>query len=105
MNYLRIMANKNNETSITVRGRQYTIAIDGLTPIEIGSLAIDVEEKMKLIEKDTHEVDTGKLAVLVAIDYASQLYNLKQKMDVNAQANEKKVDVMIDNLQKTLDNE
>ena len=104
MNYSQIMANKN-ETPITVRGRRYNIAIDGLTPIEIGSLAVDVEEKMKSLEKDANTVDTGKLAVLVAIDYASQLYNLHQKIDVNAQANVKKVETMITMLHQTLDKE
>jgi cell division protein ZapA (FtsZ GTPase activity inhibitor) len=105
MNYLQIMANKQHETIIKVRGREYKISIDGLTPIEIGSLASDVEEKMKYMEEKTHTVDTSKLAVLVAIDYASELYNLHQKIDANTQANAKKVDTMISSLHQSLDKE
>ncbi len=104
MNYLPIMATKH-ETIINVRGQKFKIEIPGLTPIEIGSLANGVEEKMKHIEKQTDIVDTSKLAVLTAMDYASELYNLKQKIDANTQANEKQVDKMITKLQRSLDKE
>lgn len=104
MNYLRIMTNKH-ETIVRIRGRQFNIAIEGLTPIEISTLANNVEEKMRHIEEKTDTVDTSKLAVLVAIDYASELYNLRQKTDANTQANERKIDNMIGKLQRTLEKE
>ncbi|MCG2725702.1 MAG: cell division protein ZapA, partial [Elusimicrobia bacterium] len=88
-----------------IRGRQFNIAIEGLTPIEISTLANNVEEKMRHIEEKTDTVDTSKLAVLVAIDYASELYNLRQKTDANTQANERKIDNMIGKLQRTLEKE
>ncbi|MEA3307490.1 MAG: cell division protein ZapA [Elusimicrobiota bacterium] len=99
------MANNEHESIVKIKGRQFRIKIDGLTPIEISTLANNVEDKMKFIEEKTGEVDTSKLAVLVAIDYASELYNLRQKTEANTQANERKVDTMINNLQKTLDKE
>ncbi len=104
MNYLRTMANKN-ETSVKIRSRQFNIAIEGLTPIEISTLANQVEEKMKYLEEKTDTVDTSKLAVLVAMDYASELYNLRQKTDANTQADERKIDTMIGKLQRSLDKE
>ncbi|MCK5357648.1 MAG: cell division protein ZapA [Elusimicrobiales bacterium] len=98
------MANKH-EIIVKIRGRQFNIAIEGLTPIEISTLANQVEEKMKHLEEKTNTIDTSKLAVLAAIDYASELYNLRQKTDVNTQANERKIDKMVGKLQKTLDKE
>jgi len=98
------MATKH-ETTVKIRGRQFNIAIEGLTPIEIGSLANNVEEKMKRIERETDTVDTSKLAVLAAIEYASELYNLKQKTDVNIQADTRKIDNMLSKLQRALDKE
>ncbi|MBU2530784.1 MAG: cell division protein ZapA [Elusimicrobia bacterium] len=98
------MATKH-ETIVKIRGRQFNIAIEGLTPIEIGSLANNVEEKMKRIERETDTVDTSKLAVLAAMEYASELYNLKQKTDVNIQADTRKIDNMVSKLQRALDKE
>ena len=98
------MANKH-ETIVKIRGRQFNIAIEGLTPIEITTLANQVEEKIKYLEDKTNTVDTSKLAVLAAMDYATELYNLRQKTDSNFQANEKKVDNMINKLKRTLDKE
>lgn len=98
------MANKH-ETIVKIRNRQFNIAIEGLTPIEITTLANQVEEKIKYLEDKTNTVDTSKLAVLAAMDYATELYNLRQKTDSNFQANEKKVDSMINKLKRTLDKE
>jgi cell division protein ZapA (FtsZ GTPase activity inhibitor) len=92
-----------NEVEVKIRGRIYKIAIEGLTPIEIVSLASQIEEKMVEIEKEAKTPDTSKIAVLTALHFASELYGLKQKFENLKGADEKKVDEMISKLKTTLD--
>jgi len=44
----------NNEAVITIRKRQYSMSVDGLTEMEIGGIADQVEKKMGEIEKKTN---------------------------------------------------
>ena len=95
----------NNEAVITIRKRQYSMSVDGLTEMEIGGIADQVEKKMGEIEKKTNIPDTSKLAVMAAMEFATELYNLKQKSENIREADSRKIDELVAMLEKTLDKE
>jgi len=95
----------NNEAVITIRKRHYSMSVDGLTEMEIGGIADQVEKKMDEIEKKTNIPDTSKLAVMAAMEFATELYNLKQNSDNTREADSRKIDELVGRLEKTLDKE
>ncbi len=95
----------NNEAVIMIRKRPYSIAVDGLTELEIGNIADQVEKKMAKIEEDTSTADTSKLAVMAALDFATELYILKQKSENTTEADSRKIDELIAKLENSMDKE
>lgn len=77
-------------------------AVDGLSPIEQSTIVGQVEEKIHKIEEKLNIVDSSKLAILAAYDFAVELYNLKQRSETNREADSKKVDEMVERLERTL---
>ncbi|MCM2267981.1 MAG: cell division protein ZapA [Elusimicrobiales bacterium] len=94
----------NNDFEVKVRGRMIKFpAVDGLTPIELGSIVNQVEEKLAQIEDKLNVVDSSKLAILAAFDFAVELYNLRQRSETNREADSKKIEEMVGRLEKTLE--
>jgi cell division protein ZapA (FtsZ GTPase activity inhibitor) len=62
-----------------------------------------VEEKLDKIEERLNIVDSSKLAILAAFDFAVELYNLRQRSETNREADSKKIDDMVSRLEKTLE--
>lgn len=96
---------QGNEVVIKIRGRSIAMAVDGLTELEIGNIADQVEKKMAEIEEKTNTADTSKLAVMAALEFAAKLYNLKQKSDNTAEADSRKIEELVDKLESALDKE
>jgi len=93
----------SNDFEARVRGRAMKFpAVDGLTELELGGIVAQVEEKIKQIEEKLNIVDTSKLAILAAYDFAVELNNLKQKSETNREADSRKVEEMVSRLEKTL---
>ena len=94
----------NNEFEAKVRGRLIKFpAVDGLTDIELSTIVGQVEEKIKQVEESLNIVDTSKLAILAAFDFAVELYNLRQKSETNREADSKKLEDMVARLESTLE--
>lgn len=93
----------SNDVVIKIRGRSITIAVDGLTELEIGNIADQVEKKMDEIEEETKIPDTSKLALMAAMGFATELYNLKQRSDNTREADTRKIDELVDKLESTVD--
>jgi cell division protein ZapA (FtsZ GTPase activity inhibitor) len=94
----------NNEFEAKVRGRFIKFpAVDGLTDIELSTIVGQVEEKIKKVEESLNIVDTSKLAILAAFDFAVELYNLRQKSETNREADSKKLEDMVARLENTLE--
>lgn len=94
----------NNEFEARVRGRLIKFpAVDGLTDIELSTIVGQVEEKIKKVEESLNIVDTSKLAILAAFDFAVELYNLRQKSETNREADSKKLEDMVTRLENTLE--
>lgn len=95
-----------NEFEAKVRGRLMKFpAVDGMTDLEIGSVVAQVEEKISRIEEKLGIVDTSKLAILAAYDFAVELHNLRQRSETNREADSRKVEEMVATLEKTLGEE
>ena len=95
----------NNESVVTIRKRQYSMSVDGLTEMEIAGIADQVEKKMDEIEEQTNTADTSKLAVMAALDFATELYILKQKSENTTEADSRKIDELIGKLESSMDKE
>ena len=96
---------QNDDFVIKIRGRSLSISVDGLTELEVGNIAYQVEKKMSEIEEKTNTADTSKLAVMAALEFATELYNLKQKSDNNSGADSRKIEDLVAKLETALDKE
>lgn len=96
----------SNDFEARVRGRLMKFpAVDGLTELELNGIVNQVEEKIKQIEEKLNIVDTSKLAILAAYDFAVELNNLRQRAETNREADSRKVEDMVAALEKTLGKE
>ena len=93
----------NNEIRLKIKKRDITMSVDGLTELEIGNIADQVEKKIDAIEKKTGQPDTGKLAVMAALEFAVELHNLKQRYANNKEADTRKIDELATALGGVLD--
>ncbi|WP_424245190.1 cell division protein ZapA (FtsZ GTPase activity inhibitor) [Elusimicrobium posterum] len=66
------MAKKGIEVS--VRRIPLEVAIDGVEPMEVSSLASMVEKRMQDIADKTGTIDTLKLAIMTAMEFAAEVY-------------------------------
>jgi len=94
-----------NETQVKIKGRVVSLAVDGLGPLEITSIAGQVEKKINDIEQETQIPDNSKLALLAAFSFATELYSLKQKSEDTGEADSKKLDELSAKLENALNKE
>jgi cell division protein ZapA (FtsZ GTPase activity inhibitor) len=86
-----------------VRGRAIKFpAVDGLTELELGAIVAQVEEKINKIEAKLNVVDSSKLAILAAFDFAVELNNLRQRAETNREADSRKVEELVGSLEAAL---
>ena len=85
----------SHEVPVTIKGRTITPSVDGLGPLEVTTIANQVEKRIDEIEARTGIPDSGKLALLAAFGFATELYNLKQKHKDTKEADTRKIDELI----------
>ena len=79
------------------------VEIEGLTQIEIASLAKEVQDRMEdLAHQNRNIADSAKLAILTAIYYAADNYKLKGASSDNERFVETKMETMALRLRKVL---
>ena len=96
---------QNNEATVKIRGRSIPMSVDGMTELEITSIAVQVEKKMAAIEELTNIVDTSKLAVMAAMEFAIELHNLKQRAEVTTEADTRKIAELVTKLESAMEKE
>ena len=95
---------QNNDFDAKVRGRLIKFpSVDGMSELEMSTIVGQVEEKINKIEEKLNIVDSSKLAILAAYDFAVELYHLKQKSETNREADSRKVEELVEKLAKTLE--
>lgn len=93
----------NEKVDIEIRRYKLTVEMEGLTQLEVNSLAQMVSEKMTEIEKDSNVVDTYKLALLTALEFAGEITRLKSQQDNQRMMEDRKLDEMIVAVQNSLE--
>jgi len=87
---------------INICGRELKVAIEGLNPLEVSTIARNVEAKINDIKENSNIADTGKLGLLAALEFAAEVYMLQSQISNTRQADERKVDTMITSLRSAL---
>lgn len=94
----------SNDFEAKVRGRLIKFpAVDGMSPLEMSTVVGQVEDKISKIEKELNIVDSSKLAILAAYDFAVELYHLKQRSETDREADSRKVEELVEKLARTLE--
>ncbi len=93
----------NGPVDIEIFKSRVAVEIEGLTQIEIATLAREVAERMEdLAQQNKKIADSAKLAILTAIHYAADNYKLKGASSNNERYVETKMESMMLQLQKAL---
>jgi cell division protein ZapA (FtsZ GTPase activity inhibitor) len=93
----------NDKVEIEIYGRKLTVEMEGLTQLEVHSLASMVSDRMNDIAKESKIVDSSKLAILTAMEMAAENQRLKTQLEDLALVEERKLDAMTVSLQKALE--
>lgn len=91
------MAKKGIEVS--VRRIPLEVAIDGIEPMEISTLVSMVEKRMQDIADRTGTIDTLKLALSTAMEFAAEVYIKGMDKGAKTQEEMHRVDELILKLQ------
>jgi len=95
----------SEKVDIEVYGRKLTVAYDGLTQLEISTLAQKVDGIMREIAKESEIADSSKLAVLAALEIAADYERLRSRTEDFDKIEGDKVNAMIIDLEKSVDSE
>jgi cell division protein ZapA (FtsZ GTPase activity inhibitor) len=93
----------NEKVDVEVFKRRLTLEMDGHTPLEIAQFASQVSEKMQEISS-RHKtiVDSSKLAILTAIEFAAELSKVQAQQDTGRRVIEHKVEQLTEALKAAL---
>jgi len=96
-------------TNVELHGMLFEdIAVSGLTPMDISMVAKMVNDRVKELERECFEgksrggIDTLRLALLTSFYFASELYLLQQESGLTGKANAKRIESVIEQLQRTV---
>ena len=92
----------NNKVTVNILGRTYDVQSAPGDELLIYSLAEYVEQKINEVQRDTGIVDTQKLAILVALNIADELFRLKNSRENVSGVLDKKAEELIHVLDKAL---
>lgn len=93
----------NDKVDIEIRRYKLTVEMEGHTQLEVNSLAQAVAAKMEEVERDSNVVDTYKLALLTALEFAAEINRLKSQQENQRLMDERKLDEIIVGLQNALE--
>jgi len=92
----------DDKIDVQINNRKFTIELEGLTPLEARSVASMVEDRINAISKETNIVDSSKLAIKAALEFAAELYMATRDSKGSALIDDQKLDGMIVTLEKSL---
>lgn len=92
----------NDKVEIDVYGRKLTVEIEGLTQLEITSLARQLSERMSRISKESEIVDSSKLAILTALETLAERARISTQEDNLRRAEERILEHAVSSLQNAL---
>ena len=94
----------NDKVDIEIFQRRLTVEIEGLTPLQINTLAKQVSEKMEDIANQNNKIaDSSKLAILTALDFAAELNKALDNNETSRRVLENKLEHMTLALKEALE--
>lgn len=90
---------------IKIKGKIFNVSIDGLTPLEISNIAAKIEQELIKIEDEKGIVDSYKQLMLVALNYAAELYIREKNAKILQEVNSSKLDSILKKMKKSLNEE
>lgn len=93
----------NERVDVEIYGRKLTVEMEGLTQLEVHSLAQLVSDKMADIARESKIVDSSKLAILTALEVAAENQKLRDQLENLRVVEERKIDSMVLALEQVLE--
>lgn len=90
------------KVDVEVARRKFTVERDDLDALSILAVSKDLERRLSELQTRTGVVDTGKLAVMLALDIACDMKRLQGRLDDGDLTQEKRLESMIILLEKAL---
>ncbi|MEK7287747.1 MAG: cell division protein ZapA [Elusimicrobiota bacterium] len=88
--------------AVEILGRTYELDAEGMTPMEAGALAQFVSERMEELARNNHVVDTSRLAVLTALNFADELRRLEAQHEELTQTIDRRLGIFKKILEEAL---
>lgn len=89
--------------SVTVRRIELSdVWFEGLGPLEVQSLALELEQRLEKISKEKNTFDTFKLLLHAALYYAAQAYTRANTAGAKSKGDAKQLDDAIEKLASCL---
>jgi len=93
----------NEKIDVEVYGRRFTIEMEGLSQLEINSIANLVDERMRQIAKESKTADSSKLAILTALELAAEYLRFKSKIEDYQRIEDHKLESLIISAEKSVE--
>jgi cell division protein ZapA (FtsZ GTPase activity inhibitor) len=94
----------NEKVEVQIGSRRLVVEMEGLTPIEINALAQKVGERLMELQGQNKTVaDTSKIALLVALSFATELSQERAAHDTTRRLLENKAEQLTQILRESLD--
>lgn len=90
------------KVDVEVARRKFTVERDDLDAFQILAVSKELERRLAELQSRTGVVDTGRLAVMLALDVACDMKRLQGRLDDGDLTQEKRLEGMIILLEKAL---
>lgn len=90
------------KVDVEVARRKFTVERDDLDAFQILAVSKELERRLAELQSRTGVVDTGRLAVMLALDIACDMKRLQGRLDDGDLTQEKRLEGMIILLEKAL---
>lgn len=94
---------KDEKVEVEIFGRKLPIELEGFTQLEASAVGNMVSERMREIAEETKIVDSSKLAIYTALEFAAKLQRIEARLQDLDRVEDRKLDGMIVALQKVLE--
>lgn len=93
----------NEKVEVEIARRRLWVEVEGLTPLEINTIANTVNEKIEEAQQQNPKLaDTSKLAIYALLNLAADIYKLQQAESTNRKVLENTLDHISKTLQQSL---
>lgn len=92
----------NEKVSVRIAKRDLSIEMEGLTELEILALAKNVDDKIASVSHAYKQVDSHKILILVALEYAADLTQARNTYETAKLVAEQKITQLALSLQSSL---